>query len=121
GALRQGQLLMPVNIGYQESSLRDLQPYRECIGERRRRVMRSIRYHDGTVRPDLQGVRRVARLTRPADAVTDAGRRVYHRHRIPELPDEARCYLGQHVAGGRQLGIVALWSVIGAHHGPEEA
>ena len=49
---------MPVNIGYQESSLRDLQPYRECIGERRRRVMRSIRYHDGTVRPDLQGVRR---------------------------------------------------------------
>ena len=40
--------------------------------------------------------------------------------RGPELPDKSRCGLGQGLGGGRELGVVALRSVVGAHDRTEQ-
>jgi hypothetical protein len=111
---------MPIDVGDQQPRFGDLQIYRHRIGERRRRVVCGIRHHDVAVWPDRQEMRRVCRLARPADADTDAGRGVRDRTRVPELPDEARRRLGQHVAGGRQLRVVALRPVVRAKYAPHQ-
>ena len=104
---------MPIGVGDQEAGLGDLRPDRHRGNQRRGRVVGPVGDQHVWLGADLQVVRGIRGLPRPADAGP--------RQLLREEPGKVRRLACQGGVVGGQRRIVVLRSVVGAENGTELA